>query len=232
MGGVVEVIVRDNRSCACADRNFYWPPSNLGPVVIHQDLHPDRRDVAYIGNFTECTEDVITDTDGHRARLLAVHARRELDASNGKRARERVCYVLTAPAPIAPLAGSPALPQPTGADGGLLTCVILLCTRAGRLGRSLAGRARRSLGSIACWAGTAWMGPQSIYRRARRHLDGHRLSSAWTSRILVALGRCATRIRHQVRPPQTASSESGELVVFRCSAETGKPEPSRLSTRA
>ncbi|KAJ1628276.1 hypothetical protein T492DRAFT_841740 [Pavlovales sp. CCMP2436] len=63
-------------------------------------------------------------------------------------------------------------------------------------------------------------GTQSIYRRARRHLDGHRLSSAWTSRILVALGRCATRIRHQIRPPQTASSENGELVVFRCSAGT------------
>ncbi|KAJ1635832.1 hypothetical protein T492DRAFT_902203 [Pavlovales sp. CCMP2436] len=35
-----------------------------------------------MGNFTECTEDVITDTDGHGARLLAVQARRELDASN------------------------------------------------------------------------------------------------------------------------------------------------------
>ncbi|KAJ1618151.1 hypothetical protein T492DRAFT_465468 [Pavlovales sp. CCMP2436] len=174
MGGVVEVIVRDNCSCACADRNFYWPPSNLWPVVIHQDLHPDRRDVAYMGNFTECTEDFIKDTDGHGVRLLAVQARRELDASNG---------------------------------GLRVLCAFVVY-------------ARRSLGSIACWAGTAWMGPQSIYRRARRHLDGHRLSSAWTSRILVALGRCATRIRHQVRPPQTASSENGELVVFRCSAGT------------
>ncbi|KAJ1639579.1 hypothetical protein T492DRAFT_899251 [Pavlovales sp. CCMP2436] len=87
MGGVVEVIVWDNRSSACADRNFYWPPRNLGPVVIHQDLHPDRRDVAYMGNFTECTEDVITDTDGHGARLLAVQARRELDARNGRLGR-------------------------------------------------------------------------------------------------------------------------------------------------
>jgi hypothetical protein len=193
------VIVRDNRSCACADRNFYWPPSNLGPVVIHQDLHPDRRDVAYMGNFTECTEDVITDTDGHGARLLAVQARRELDASNGKRACERVRYLLTAPAPIAPLAGSPALPQPTGAEGGLLTRVILLCTRAGRLGRSLAGRGPLGwdLNQSTDVHGDILMGTdfQAL---------GHR---EFSSRLDVARREFDTRSdRHKLRRARTASS--------------------------